>query len=126
MNSTSVNVDRKTGSDLRLGTSRARFRKILIGMDFSRPAITALNVAVSLAEKFGGRLLLVHAVPPAIYGPGVALVTPELLDVDLDNARAEMNRIISSVNSGADPLQSDRELCGGDGPYRGGGAYTRG
>ncbi len=96
----SGNIDRKSGGDLRLGTSRARFRTILVGMDFSGPAIQVLHTAVSLAERFKGRLVLVNAVPPVVYSTGATMVTPELLDIDVNNAREEMRRILSSVNIG--------------------------
>ena len=70
-----------TGAELRLGTCKAKFKTILVGVDFSGPAATAINAAKSLAEQFGGTLFLVHAVPPVLYGPGA---TPELLEADLD------------------------------------------
>ncbi|MHB1855941.1 MAG: universal stress protein [Acidobacteriaceae bacterium] len=86
------------GDDVRLGTCKAKFRKILIGMDFSGPMVPPLNAAVSLAEKFGSTLFLVHAVPPVLYGPGA---TPDLLDVDLDSARAQVDDIVSQVKMGS-------------------------
>jgi nucleotide-binding universal stress UspA family protein len=94
------NIDRQSGGELRLGTSRARFRTILVGMDFSGPAMQALHTAVSLAQRFEGKLILVHAVPPVVYGPGATMVTPELLDIDVNNAREEMHRILSTIDRG--------------------------
>lgn len=85
------------GEELRLGTYRAKFRKILVGIDFSGPMVTALNVASSLAEQFGGTLLMAHAVPPVLYGPGA---TPQLLETDLDIARAQMEVVISTAKLG--------------------------
>lgn len=93
-------IDRKSGGEPRLGTSRARFRTIVVGMDFSGPAMQALHTAVSLAQRFAGKLILVHAVPPVMYGPGATMVTPELLDIDVNNAREEMHRILSTIDKG--------------------------
>lgn len=82
----------------RLGTCKAKFRKIVIGIDFSGPAVTALHAAASLAEKYRSTLFLVHAVPPVLYGPGA---TPKLLDIDLDTARAQMQEIVSRSGIGS-------------------------
>lgn len=86
------------GDEPRLGTCKTKFRRIVIGIDFSRPALTALHVAVSLAEKYESTLFLVHAVPPVIYGPGA---TPELLDADLNTVRTQMQGIVSKANIGS-------------------------
>ena len=86
------------GHELRLGTCKAKFRKIVIGIDFSGPAVTALNAAVSLAGKYESTLFLVHAVPPVLYGPGA---TPELLDVDLDTVRAQMKEVVAKAGIGS-------------------------
>lgn len=92
-----------TSQELRLGTYKANFRKILVGVDFSGPMVTALAAARYLAEQFAGTLLLAHAVPPVLYGPGA---TPELLEADLEAARAQMEVVISKANLG-------RSLIGG-------------
>ena len=84
--------------DIRLGTCKAQFRKILIGMDFSGPVVPPLSAAVSLAEKFGSTLYLAHAVPPILYGPGT---TPDLLDLDLASGRAQVDDAVSKVMMGS-------------------------
>lgn len=84
-----------TGDEPRLGTSKVNFRKIVIGIDFSGPAVTALNAAASLADQFRSTLFPVHAVPLVLYGPGA---TPELLESDLSGARAHMDTVISKAN----------------------------
>ncbi|MGC1872943.1 MAG: universal stress protein [Acidobacteriaceae bacterium] len=93
-------ADVPTGDELRLGTYKAKFRKILVGVDFSGPVVTALKAAKSLAEQFEGTLLLAHAVPPVLFGPGA---TPELLEADLDTARAQMQVVISKAKLGSIP-----------------------
>jgi nucleotide-binding universal stress UspA family protein len=83
---------------LRLGTCKAKFRKIIVGVDFSGTAVTALHAAKSLADRFGGVLILAHAVAPVLYGPGE---TPELLEADLETARAQMEVVVSKANLGS-------------------------
>lgn len=93
-------ADSPRGAKLRLGTCKAKFKKIIIGVDFSGPVVTALNAATALADQFGGTLFLVHAVPPVLYGPGA---TPELLEADLDAARALMEVVITKAKLGSIP-----------------------
>ncbi len=100
--------DVPTSHELRLGTYKAKFRKILVGVDFSGPMVTALNAARYLAEHFGGTLLLAHAVPPVLYGPGA---TPELLEADLETARAQMEVVISRAKLGSIPHRSVIEFA---------------
>lgn len=100
--------DVTTSHELRLGTYKAKFRKILVGVDFSGPMVTALNAARYLAEHFGGTLLLAHAVPPVLYGPGA---TPELLEADLETARAQMEVVISRAKLGSIPHRSVIEFA---------------
>ena len=97
-----------SGDAPRLATCKAKFKKILIGVDFSGPMATALNAAKSLAGEFGGTLFLVHAVPPVLYGPGA---TPELLEADLDAARAQMEVVISKVSLGSIPFRTVIEFA---------------
>ena len=46
-----------TSKDLRLGTWKAKFKTILVGVNFSGPMATALNAAKSLADEFKGTLI---------------------------------------------------------------------
>jgi nucleotide-binding universal stress UspA family protein len=91
-------TDSPNCGDLRLGTCKAKFRKIIVGVDFSGTAVTTLHAAKSLADRFGGTLFLVHAVAPILYGPGE---TPELLEADLEAARAQMEVVVSKANLGS-------------------------
>jgi nucleotide-binding universal stress UspA family protein len=43
-------------------STRARFRKILVPVDFSRPSMQMLAYPVRFAETFGGRITLLHVV----------------------------------------------------------------
>ncbi|HET9099360.1 MAG TPA: universal stress protein [Acidobacteriaceae bacterium] len=98
-----VQSDSPSVAELRLGTYKAKFKTILLGVDFSGPVITALNAAKSIADQFGGTLFLVHAVPPVLYGPGA---TPELLEVDLEMARAKIEGVISKASLGSIPRRT--------------------
>jgi nucleotide-binding universal stress UspA family protein len=98
MNKLNQIAEAPCGNDLRLGTCKAKFKTILLGIDFSGPVAIALNAAKSFADEFGGTLFLVHAVPPVLYGPGA---TPELLEADLDAARTKIEVFISKANLGS-------------------------
>ncbi len=79
----------------RLGTARVRFEHILVCTDFSPGAKAALDVAISLAKQFDASLLLVNSATPVVYPVGADPVMPELLDSNLDGARARMKRLIA-------------------------------
>jgi len=98
-----VQSDSPSGAELRLGTYKAKFKTILLGVDFSGPMVTAMNAARSLADRFGGTLFLVHAVAPVLYGPGA---TPELLEADLETARAQIEVVVSKANLGSVPYRT--------------------
>lgn len=52
------------------------FRKILVPYDFSAPATDALRAAVELAGTAKGRLVVLHAIPPAYPMVGLPPVAP--------------------------------------------------
>jgi nucleotide-binding universal stress UspA family protein len=108
MNKLGEIADAPSGDELRLGTYKAKFKTILLGIDFSGPVATVLNAAKSLADEFGGTLYLVHAVAPVLYGPGA---TPELLEADLDAARAQMEVVVSKASFGSIPYRSVIEFA---------------
>lgn len=62
---------------------KAIFRKILVPYDFSRSADAALGVAVDLAAKHRGALLVMHAIPPLypIHGRPVLPAASEIAEV---------------------------------------------
>jgi nucleotide-binding universal stress UspA family protein len=79
-----------------LATSDIRFKRILVGTDFSKPAAQALKTAITISQLFGSQLLLVHAASPFASVSGAEAMPLEVFNVNLDAARAEMNQIISS------------------------------
>jgi universal stress protein A len=52
------------------------FRKVLVPHDFSPPATQALRAAAQLAAEDGGRLFVLHAIPPVYPVVGVPPVAP--------------------------------------------------
>ena len=101
-------VDFTSDAGLHLGTCKAKFKKTLVGVDFSETGVSVLKAAKSLAVRFEGNLLLAHAVPPVLYGPGA---TPELLQADLDAARTQMEVVISKADLGSIPHRSVIEFA---------------
>lgn len=54
----------------------ALFERILVPYDFSEPAARALRVAVGLAARHRGTLLVMHAIPPIYPTHGRPLLPP--------------------------------------------------
>jgi nucleotide-binding universal stress UspA family protein len=79
-----------------LATSEIRFKRILVGIDFSKPATQALKTAIAICQLFGSQIFLVHAASPFVYVNGKETLPLEAFNVNLDDAREEMNQIISS------------------------------
>jgi nucleotide-binding universal stress UspA family protein len=62
------------------------FKKILVPLDGSDHSMRALNIAIEIAKKFGGKITLIHVysvsvrpvvIPePATFAPGIPLMTP--------------------------------------------------
>jgi nucleotide-binding universal stress UspA family protein len=76
-----------------LATSDIRFKRILVGTDFLKPAAQALKTAITISQLFGSQLLLVHAASPFAHVSGTE-ATLKAFNVHLDAAKAEMNEII--------------------------------
>jgi nucleotide-binding universal stress UspA family protein len=86
-------------SKSRLETSRIQFHNILVATDFSIYARSALDVAITMAKRTGGRLFLLHAsIPQVLYSMEVEVITPDLLQASTDAASAKMQDLIKSSN----------------------------
>ncbi len=81
------------------------FRKILVPYDFSPSSVAALAVAVDLAVKYDGTLLVMHALPPILPTHGRTILPPadEIATVGAalaaDVARAVKRRRLRRVRS---------------------------
>jgi nucleotide-binding universal stress UspA family protein len=62
---------------------------ILFPTDFSQPAAHALEYAVSLAEKIGGKVLLLHAVPVPLQDPNTFFKASEVYSKDEAKAKLD-------------------------------------
>jgi nucleotide-binding universal stress UspA family protein len=61
------------------GATRMDVREILVPVDYSRDSQQALWWGMSLAGKYGSRLLLFHVIPKAVdevFAPGIAVTSP--------------------------------------------------
>jgi len=66
-------VVRETPPDLMPDPARGlRFKKVLVGCDFSPAANTALEYGVSLAQEFEAELHLIHVLEPQVYSDFLA------------------------------------------------------
>ena len=61
-------------------TSPFKLKEILVPTDFSEASMKALQYALSLAEKFGARITLIHVVKP-ISNSGGMMVPSEILEM---------------------------------------------
>ena len=79
-----------------LATSEISFRRILLAVDFSTQTAPALKAALSLAKAFQAEIILVNAAVPSVYGTGAESAPIVTLRLNLDVAKAQMARLISS------------------------------
>lgn len=79
-----------------------RYRRILVGVDFSAHSARAVRRALDLAKRYGGQVSLVHAVDYQFYyDQAYDPVIPAELDQDLVEAAEErMRRMIAEIGAG--------------------------
>lgn len=76
-----------------------RLRKILVPVDFSDFSAQALSYALSFAEQFDARLILLHVVEPAVYPENSMLVPPALDQLNQEFVRIA-EKSLSELNRG--------------------------
>lgn len=79
-----------------LATSDIHFKRILVGIDFSKQAGLALKTAIVIGEIFGSEIFLVNAVPSFVHGKGRRPILPETISAEIDSAKEEMKQIVAS------------------------------
>ena len=79
-----------------LATSDIHFKRILVGIDFSKQAALALKTAIAIGEIFGSEIFLVNAVSLFVYGRGQEPILPEMISAEIDSAKEEMKQIVAS------------------------------
>jgi nucleotide-binding universal stress UspA family protein len=77
-----------------LATSDIRFKRILVGIDFSEQAALALKTAIAVGEIFGSEIFLVNAVSLFAYEAGQEPILPEMISAEIDSAKEEMRQIV--------------------------------
>jgi len=80
-----------------LETSRVHFKNILVAVDFSESSRRALELAVSLADRFGARLVVLHVIQPQVYTPGAEVAWNGLLEAALSDARCRLDESLEAV-----------------------------
>ena len=81
---------------LHLATSEILFQRILVATDFSKPAEQALKTAIAISQSFGSQLFLVHAAPPFYYSTGSEIMSPDVVDINLDVVKEKLHKLIES------------------------------
>lgn len=84
----------KTATGKRKRRPSLRARRILVPLDFSGKSRQALEYAIPLAELSGGKISLLHVLPPA-YVPGEASFA--YLPVDTPGLEAEVKKRLRTV-----------------------------
>jgi hypothetical protein len=79
-----------------LATSDIHFKRILVGIDFSKQAALALKTAIAIGEIFGSEIFLVNAVASFVGGKGQRPILPETISAEIDSAKEEMKQIVAS------------------------------
>jgi nucleotide-binding universal stress UspA family protein len=103
------------------------FGKILVPLDGSEHSVKALQNAIQIAKKFGGKLTLLHAysivvTPVVVPGPttltpsGVPVITPAEVSKMVEAAREVGRRILDEGErmASAEGMQTERVLREGD------------
>jgi len=73
-----------------------RFRKVLVGCDFSPAANAALEYAVSLAQEFEAELHLIHVLEPQVYSDFLA-TTLDGVHGDAGDIKTELDRRLAEL-----------------------------
>ena len=76
--------------------SRIKLTDVLYATDFSESAELALSYAVAIAQHFGGRLQIAHAISPEIYDHNLPEMIPSILKGLLATADKQMHRVSTS------------------------------
>jgi nucleotide-binding universal stress UspA family protein len=78
---------------------RIRIKKILVPVDFSKPAIAALRYATDLAKEHRARIEVLHVVEALSYAPMITASVDmgELREMHEAHARKELDRIAAQL-----------------------------
>ena len=60
------------------GAGTIKLKSILVPVDFSPPSQKALHYALSFAEQFGARIILLYVLEPAVYPTELGYVPAEI------------------------------------------------
>lgn len=80
---------------LHLETRGVRFRRIVVGVDFSDASERALKTAAKIAKTFGSKVFVAHAASLPTATIGVETLLPAVMDETLEASRAELKNYLS-------------------------------
>ena len=86
-------------------------KNILVATDFNPPSQAAVAYAVSLAQKLGAKVHVVHAfeLPLVGFPDGVLTVTAEMAGRILDAAQTALNKIVAEYEKQGVKLETSLE-----------------
>jgi nucleotide-binding universal stress UspA family protein len=81
---------------IHLATTDIHFKRILVGIDFSKQAALALKTAIAIVEIFGSEIFLVTAAPSFVHEEGQRPILPETIGAEINSAKEQMTQIVAS------------------------------
>ncbi|HLH52601.1 MAG TPA: universal stress protein, partial [Verrucomicrobiae bacterium] len=79
------------------------FKQILVPIDFSDCSATALNYGLTIADRFGAKVTLLHVVEPAVYPENYMVPPSSMEEANQDLISSGRERLAKMV--GRIPLQ---------------------
>src|SRR6185437_1301174 len=76
-----------------LGTSEIIFSRVLIAIDFSKPATQALKMAILISQTFAAKLSIVHATTPVAFGIDSGTIPIKVLNANLNADKEQVNQL---------------------------------
>lgn len=96
---------KRTRPSARRSVRHAVPQSILVGIDFSKGSLMALDYATTLARALGGTLTLVYVIPPGLDPPDIGFVPGELAAIEQRSRRNAEKRLAALAKKISAPLR---------------------
>src|SRR5271166_5719085 len=108
----SIEVQPQESITPRLETSPVHVKGILAATDFSEQATLALKFAARLARRLHSRLHVLYNVTPQLYVADTAILSAELLRVEVERREHQLNEYASKIPEVRTMRHEEIALCG--------------
>lgn len=91
------------------GRTPPRFRKVLVPVDFSQNSRLGVEYGIRFVREFGARLVLFHSIPvtPFMLGGEQTIFRSDLIPMEQDNARRQMEKLRKEVSGKAVEIETE-------------------